>query len=146
MTLGEHPQRVEPRFLLPLDHFRQSEFDMGRFRDIGHLVGVNRFNLSGGAIMDDFDNDGLLDIVITSIDPGMSMAYFRNSGDGRFVESTIAAGIVDQLGGLYCVQADYNNDGLMDVYIPRGAWLDLPMRPSLLANNGDGTFSDVTPN
>ncbi|MBI3862803.1 MAG: CRTAC1 family protein [Planctomycetia bacterium] len=144
MTLGEHPDQVDPRFVLTLDHFRKSEFDIGRFRDVGHLVGVNRLNLSGGAIMDDFDNDGLLDIVITSIDPNMSMAVYRNSGDGRFDDATQAAGVAGQLGGLYCVQADYNNDGFLDVYIPRGAWLDLPMRPSLLENNGDGTFSDVT--
>src|SRR5207302_30588 len=54
------------------------------------------------------------------------------------------AGVGDQLGGLYCVQTDFNNDGFLDVYVPRGAWLDLAMRPTLLQNNGDGTFSDVT--
>lgn len=144
MTLGEHPQLVDRRFLLSLDHFRQCEFDIGRFRDIGHLVGVNRLNLSGGAIMDDFDNDGLLDIAVTSNDASMSMALYRNTGSGRFEECTAAAGVTEQLGGLYCVQADFNNDGFMDVYIPRGAWISLPIRPSLLQNNGDGTFSDVT--
>src|SRR5262249_44815374 len=34
--------------------------------------------------------------------------------------------------------------GHLDIFIPRGAWLRLPMRPSLLRNNGDGTFTDVT--
>jgi hypothetical protein len=42
------------------------------------------------------------------------------------------------------VQTDYNNDGNMDIWIPRGAWHKYPMRPSLLRNNGDGTFTDVT--
>ena len=32
----------------------------------------------------------------------------------------------------------------MDIFIPRGAWLAHPMRPTLLRNNGDGTFTDVT--
>ena len=48
MTLGEHPQKVDPRFLISLDHFLKSEFDIGKFRDIGQAVGVNRFNQAGG--------------------------------------------------------------------------------------------------
>ena len=32
-------------------------------------MGVDQFTQAGGAIMEDFDNDGLLDIVITSIGP-----------------------------------------------------------------------------
>jgi hypothetical protein len=144
MTLGEHPQKVDSRFLVSLDHFRESEFDIGRFRDVGHRVGVNRFNQAGGAIMDDFDNDGLLDIVVTAIDATESMALYRNRGNGRFVECADAAGVTDQLGGLNCVQIDFNNDGFVDIYIPRGAWLRMPIRPTLLQNNGDGSFADVT--
>ncbi len=144
MTLGEHPGQVDPRFLISLDRFRHSEFDIGRFRDIGHRVGVNRFNQAGGAIMDDFDNDGLLDIAVTSMDPTLSMAYYRNRGDGTFEDRSQQAGVTGQLGGLVCYQADYNNDGFLDVFIPRGAWLPVAVRPSLLRNNGDGTFADVT--
>lgn len=144
MTLGEHPGQVDPHYLLSLDHFRQCEFDIGRFRDIGYLVGVNRLNHAGGAIMEDFDNDGLLDIVATAMNPTASMAYYRNKGDGTFEDRTAAAGLGEQLGGLYCVQADYNNDGSMDIFIPRGAWLTTPIRPSLLRNIGNGTFTDVT--
>jgi hypothetical protein len=144
MTLDEHPGGVDPRFLIPLEPLQHSEQDIGRFRDIGHLVGVNRFNQSGGAIMDDFDNDGLLDIAVTSMDPAQSMALFRNRGDGRFSEVTAPAGIAGQLGGLYCVQTDFNNDGFLDIYIPRGAWIQAAIRPTLLRNEGDGTWSDVT--
>jgi hypothetical protein len=144
MTLGEHPEKVDPQFLIPLDRFRDSEFDIGQFRDVGHLVGVNRFNQSGGAIMEDFDNDGLLDLVVSSYDPTERLAVYWNRGNGVFEERGEAAGVAGQLGGLYCVQTDYNNDGYMDVYIPRGAWLPLPVRPSLLRNNGDRTFTDVT--
>jgi hypothetical protein len=38
---------------------------------------------------------------------------------------------------------NYNNDGRLDVFIMRGAW-ELPIRNSLLLNNGDGTCTDVT--
>jgi ASPIC and UnbV/FG-GAP-like repeat len=143
MTLGEYPDKVEPEYLVRLDRFLKSEFDIGKFRDVGHLVGVNRFNQSGGAIMEDFDGDGLLDLAVTSLDPTQPMCLYRNKGDGTFEERGEAAGVTGQLGGLYCVQTDYNNDGRMDIYIPRGAWLDYPVRPTLLRNDG-GTFVDVT--
>jgi hypothetical protein len=144
MTLGEHPHGVDPRYLLRFDRFCRSEFDIGRFRDVGHLAGVNRLNQAGGAILEDFDNDGLLDLVMTCWDATQPMAFYRNKGDGTFEECTEAAGLTNQLGGLSCVQGDYNNDGHMDIFIPRGAWLEHPVRPSLLRNNGDGTFTDVT--
>ncbi len=144
MTLGEHPAKVDPRFLIALDRYEHSEFDIGKFRDIGQQVGVNRFNQSGGAIMEDFDNDGLLDLVASSYDPAERLAIYWNAGNGTFAERGEAAGVTNQLGGLYCIQTDYNNDGRMDIFIPRGAWLPLPVRPSLLRNNGDRTFTDVT--
>jgi hypothetical protein len=144
MTLGQYPQQVEPRFRISLDRFERSEFDIGKFRDISDGVGLDRLNWAGGAIMEDFDNDGLLDLVVTSSDPTQPMAFYRNRGDGTFEDRTQAAGLTEQLGGLYCVQADYNNDGHMDIFVARGGWLNVPMRPSLLRNNGDGTFTDVT--
>lgn len=144
MTLGQHPDRADPRFVQNLDVFRKSEFDIGRFRDVGHLVGVNRYNRQGGGILDDFDNDGLLDIVTTVNAPSEPMSFFRNKGDGTFDDRTKEAGLSGQLAGLYCVQADFNNDGFLDVFIPRGAWLPHPVRPSLMRNNGNGTFTDVT--
>ena len=144
MTLGEHPAKVDPRYLISLDHFTHSEFDIGKFRDIGHLVGVNRFNQSGGAIMDDFDNDGLLDLAVTCNDLTQSMNYYHNKGDGTFEDRSKSARVTDQVGGLVCYQTDYNNDGHLDIFIARGAWLPHPVRPSLLRNDGDGGFTDVT--
>jgi FG-GAP-like repeat/ASPIC and UnbV len=144
MTLGEYPERADSRFRLDLDRFFHSEFDIGKFRDIGHLAGVNRFNQAGGAIMEDFDNDGLLDLAVTTFDLTKPMALYRNKGDGTFEDRSVAAGVTDQLGGLVCYQADYDNDGRMDIFIARGAWLKWPVRPTLLRNNGAGGFTDVT--
>ncbi len=145
MTLGEYPDRVDPRYRLDLDRFFHSEFDIGRFRDISHLVGLgDRINQSGGAIIDDFDNDGLLDIVTTCGDPTRAMAFYRNRGDSTFDDRAKDAGLTDQLGGLVCYQADYDNDGWLDLFIPRGAWHKSPVRPTLLHNRGDGRFVDVT--
>jgi FG-GAP-like repeat/ASPIC and UnbV len=144
MTLGEYPDRVDPRFRLELSSFFHSEFDIGKFRDVGHLAGVNRFNQAGGAIMEDFDNDGLLDIAVSSFDPTQPMSLYHNKGDATFEDRSEHAGVNKQLGGLVCYQTDYNNDGRMDIYIPRGAWLPLAIRPTLLRNDGASGFADVT--
>jgi hypothetical protein len=144
MTLGEHPDKVDPKYLVSLDRFAHSEFDIGHFRDIGHIVGVNRFNQSGGAIMDDFDSDGLLDLAVTCNDITQAMTFYHNTGKGTFEDRTEAAGVADQYGGLVCYQADYDNDGHLDIFIPRGAWVPHAVRPSLLRNNGHGGFVDVT--
>ena len=144
MTLGTYPERVEPRYRLDLKSFFHSQADIGKFRDVGHVLGINRLNQAGGGIMDDFDGDGLLDIVVTTMDPAGAMAIYRNKGDGTFEDRSEAAGVTNQFGGLVCYQTDYNNDGRLDVYVPRGAWLPHPVRPSLLRNDGSGHFTDVT--
>jgi len=142
-TLGEYPDKVPPDYLMTLDKFG-SDLDIGRFKDIAHQTGLDRFNQAGGVVMDEFHNNGLLDIVITSWDATEHMVLYRNKGDGTFEDRTEAAGLTNQYGGLNLVQTDYNNDGFLDIFIPRGAWHKRPMRPSLLRNNGDGTFTDVT--
>jgi hypothetical protein len=142
MTLGEYPGGVLPEYLLTFDRFG-AEADIGRFRDISDRTGVNRLNMAGGAIMDDFDNDGLLDIVTSTWDAGQGMALYHNKGDGTFEERTDAT-LRQQVAGFNIVQTDYNNDGLLDIFVSRGGWMRMPMRSSLLRNNGDGTFTDVT--
>ncbi|PYV18322.1 MAG: hypothetical protein DMG07_04180, partial [Acidobacteria bacterium] len=72
--------------------------------------------------------------------------YFHNNGDGSFSDRTREAGLIGITGGLNIVHADYDNDGYPDVLVLRGAWLgELGRHPnSLLRNNRDGTFEDVT--
>src|SRR5262249_25584577 len=106
MTLGEHPSKVPPKYLISIDRFTRPESDIGRFRDVGDRAGVNRFNQSGGAIMEDFDNDGLLDLAVTAIDPTEPLTLYRNLGNGRFEDRSQSAGVADQLGGLVCYQTD----------------------------------------
>ncbi len=142
MTLGKYPQGVSPGHLLSPEIFA-SEQDIGRFVDVAPALGLDVFQMAGGLIVDDFDNDGFLDVVTSSFDACASLRYFHNNGDGTFGDWTAKAGLSDQFGGLNIMQTDYNNDGLLDIFVMRGAW-ELPIRNSLLRNNGDGTFTDVT--
>jgi tetratricopeptide (TPR) repeat protein len=142
MTLGEYPNHVPHKYLIPPGVFESRE-DIGRFVDVAPSVGLDVYSQAGGVILEDFDNDGFLDIVTSSMDACEPLHYFHNNGDGTFSDRTAWAGLSKQLGGLNLIQADYNNDGCMDILVLRGAW-ELPMRKSLLRNNCDGTFTDVT--
>ncbi|MFL6213162.1 MAG: FG-GAP-like repeat-containing protein [Blastocatellia bacterium] len=142
MTLGKYPEAVPKAQLIPAAAFESRE-SIGRFRDVAMDVGINVVGQAGGMVADDFDNDGLLDVMMSGNDPCESLHYYHNNGDGSFSNVTARAGLSDQLGGLNCIQTDYNNDGLLDLFVMRGGW-DYPMRNSLLKNNGDGTFTDVT--
>jgi hypothetical protein len=145
MTLGEYPLAVPKQWLVPPDVFK-SDYDIKRFPDIAGNLGLDLQQLAGGVIIEDFDNDGYLDIMISGFGPGVQLRYFHNNADGTFTERTQEAGLTGETGGLNMIQADYNNDGWVDVLILRGAWFagqgHWPM--SLLRNNGDGTFTDVT--
>ena len=142
MTLGKYPAGVPAKYLIPPSVFASKE-DIGRFLDVAPAAGLNSFSGAGGAITDDFDNDGLLDVATSSYDQCEALHLFHNNGDGTFTDRGLEAGLVDQLGGLNIIQTDYNNDGCLDILVLRGGW-QAPMRPSLLRNNCDGTFTDVT--
>jgi hypothetical protein len=142
MVLGRYPGRVPPAYLFPPAAFVSTE-DGGRFRDVAPQAGLNVASTAGGVIVDDLAGNGRFDIVTSNFDSCGVMHYFRNNGDGTFTERTSAAGLDGQLGGLNIVQTDYNNDGCKDILVLRGGW-ELPQRKSLLRNNCDGTFTDVT--
>ena len=145
MTLGQYPDQVPERWLIPPETFK-SDFDIGRFPDIATERGIAEFGHAGGVILEDFDNDGHLDLMISHMGVRDQLEYFHNDGDGKFTRMTEQAGLKGIVGGLNLVQVDYDNDGCIDVFVPRGAWLhDHGQFPrSLLRNNCDGTFTDVT--
>jgi VCBS repeat protein/ASPIC/UnbV protein len=145
MTLGSYPGGVREPFLIPPDVFA-SEHPLPRFDNVAKEAGVDVFGLAGGAIMEDFDGDGRLDLMISHMGFADQTRLFHNRGDGTFEDRTQRAGIVGEVGGLNMVSTDYNNDGRADVLILRGGWMgsegSFPL--SLLRNDGDGRFSDVT--
>jgi hypothetical protein len=145
MTLGEYPQGVPQEHRLPLEVFDSGE-PFPRFENVAPSAGIHDLDLFGGVVIDDFDGDEHLDIVVTTFDLAAESRYYRGDGAGGFVLRTSEAGLDGLWGGLNLVQADYDNDGDLDLYVLRGAWLYAAGRHpnSLLRNDGHGTFTDVT--
>ena len=149
MTLGEHPAGVPAQWLIPPDAFK-SEAAFPRLFDHASKMGLEDEGLTGGCVIEDFDNDGFLDVMASShgLTPDRDqLRFFHNNGDGTFTDRTREAGLAGLVGGLNLVQADFNNDGFVDVVVLRGGSLSGKLRAqpsSLLRNNGDGTFTDVT--
>jgi len=103
--------------------------------------------MGGGVAFFDFNNDGLLDLYFVnggetphakSPSP-VRNALYKNLGNGRFEEVAQKAG-VDRVSsyGMGAAAADYDNDGLQDLFVT-----GYPTS-TLFHNNGDGTFTDVT--
>ena len=145
MTLGQYPNGVPKKFRIPESHFVNSE-KITQFKDIAMELGVAVNLKSGGTCVDDFNGDGYLDIIASSWGFNDQIRYFENDRQGGFIDKTKDAGLEDVTGGLNLRHADYNNDGNLDFIILRGAWLSVygSIPNSLMRNNGDGTFTDVT--
>ena len=95
----------------------------------------------------DYNGDGKIDILFLNgaplpgsptTTPPPRNALYRNDGDWKFTDVTLAAGLGDTNYHLGVCVGDYNNDGYPDIYLNN-------FGPNILyRNNGDGTFSDVT--
>ena len=147
MTIGEYPEGVPAAFLFPPSLFT-SEYAITKFENISSNLGVDVNDLAGGIILDDFNNDGWTDIIASSWGMFGQVRIFINDTKGGFQEKTDGSGLKGLVGGLNLIQADYNNDGFLDFYVIRGAWRGLEwmgqLPNSLIKNNGDGTYTDVS--
>lgn len=143
MTLGQWPAGIPAKYLIPEKTF-QAKGDI-RFNDIAIPLKLDTRGLSGGVCMEDFDGDSNLDLFVTSYGLRDQCRFYRNNGDGTFSDRTKEANLIGILSGLSANHADYDNDGDRDILVLRGGWLLGGTHPnSLLRNNGDGTFTDVT--
>jgi hypothetical protein len=148
MTVGHWPDGISAEQRIPLSAF-SSDDTAPRFRDVAQVVGLAERGLMGGACLDDFDGDGMLDIVISQSSLDEPMAYYHNAGDGQFVNRTTEAGLAGFTGGANLMHADTDNDGDLDILVLRGnrrASAEAPDSISLLLNDSHGVFRDVTEN
>ncbi len=138
------------------------------FTDVTARAGVAGTGYGMGVAVGDYDNDGRPDLYVANVNGN---ELFHNNGDGTFTDVTARAGVS---GGLlrgrkmWSISAgwfDYNNDGLLDLFVSNYCWWDpahepscmglngrgychpnsfAPLSNTLYRNNGDGTFTDVS--
>ena len=128
------------------------------FRDVAVSAGLDFTHVSGasdqkflpeilgsGGLFFDFDDDGWLDIFLVDggsfADPTVAQRarhrLFRNRGNGTFEDVTAASGIRHREYGMGACAGDYDNDGLIDLYVTN-------VGPNVLyRNTGHGRFSEV---
>jgi hypothetical protein len=105
--------------------------------------------MGGGVAFFDFDNDGAPDLLFANSTywpwdtnavgkPKPTMALYRNSGKGRFTDVTRGSGLDISFYGMGVAVGDYDNDGLVDVFITGVG------ENHLFHNLGGGKFEDVT--
>jgi hypothetical protein len=132
----------------------------GTFEEVGlnaevAVDGDGRTYAGMGIDFQDYNNDGLPDLVITDL-ANQKYALYKNNGDGSFTYDTYMSGI----GGMTLLHSgwgihflDYDNDGLKDLLINQGHDLDtiqlnFPQlrykEPMLLARNTGKGFVDVS--
>ncbi|MGH7902267.1 MAG: FG-GAP repeat domain-containing protein, partial [Thermodesulfobacteriota bacterium] len=109
----------------------------GTFMEVTGVSGIASTS-SNSAIWFDFNNDGFPDLFLAK---STSNQFYLNNRDNTFTDITDVAGlkgVSNSISGA-CCSADFNNDGLVDLYVS-----NVGERNALYRNNGDGTFSDVT--
>jgi len=116
MTTGGYPQQVPPQYLLKVEN-DDSLHTIKPFVDVAANVGLNYKCQAGGNIVDDFNNDGYPDIVLSSWSLEEPMKFYGNNGNGTFTDRSDSSGLGYLTGGLNMMQTDYNNDGWDDLFV-----------------------------
>lgn len=146
MAAGRYPDGVPKRWLIPPEALRGAPFK--RFTDAAPRLGVDVLGHAGGSIMEDFDGDGKLDLMLSSNKLDEPLRYFHNDGAGGFVDWTAKAGLAGIGGGVMIAQGDYDHDGFPDVIVrvanEEDGERDRNQGLILLHNEGGVSFKDVT--
>ena len=115
------------------------------FTDITGISGLPTSNITTyGASWGDYNNDGNLDVFLSSRDPSHTNPnrLYRNNGNNTFTDVSNLTGIGENSVLSFCSAFfDYNNDGFQDIYISNDR---VNYHNILYRNNGDNTFTDVS--
>ncbi len=112
------------------------------FNDVTEASGIGDPRRTVGVAWFDYDRDGDLDVHVSNQN-GDEDAFFRNEGNGTFVDVAPALGMNHpgrgaEYGSVAAAVTDYDSDGDLDLFVATYG-------PDILwSNNGDGTFTDVT--
>jgi hypothetical protein len=116
----------------------------GTFTDISRDSGIAEHVSWGmGMVCGDYDKDGDTDIYVAN--DGAGNFLFENDGTGKFEEIGLTSGVAydihgDGQGSMGADCGDYDNDGLLDLYVTSYQG----QLATLYKNLGDNTFDDVT--
>jgi enediyne biosynthesis protein E4 len=141
----------------------------GTFTDVTEKAGLAGAGYGSGVAIGDYDNDGWPDVFLANVTGNQ---LFHNNGDGTFTDVTAKAGVAGaKLNGKKMWSAgagwfDYNNDGLLDLFVVNYCVWEVNKDPycrvkegvraychpknyaslhnTIYRNNGDGTFTDVS--
>jgi enediyne biosynthesis protein E4 len=133
------------------------------FTDVTAGAGVGLDAYGMGAAVGDYDNDGDLDLFVTTFGPD---TLYRNDGNGTFTDVTKEAAVSDPLWSTSATFFDYDRDGDLDLFVanyldftiagnksctdPLGApdycgpRVYRPVPDRLYRNEGNGRFTNVT--
>ncbi len=120
-------------------HFRN---DL-KFDEKFNIFTYRNFYNGGGVALGDVNNDGLIDIYLTS-NQGENKLYL-NEGDFKFRDITSEAGVAGtRAWSTGVAMADVNGDGWLDIYVCNSGDIKGDNKQNeLFINNGDGTFSEM---
>jgi hypothetical protein len=113
------------------------------FEELSDASGVADSGLGKGVAWADVDNDGYVDLYVSN--KGGANKLYLNQGKGQFIDITEQAGRgIDYTGfSMGSVFGDYDNDGLVDLYLATGGRYEIEAN-RLFKNLGNGKFVDVT--
>lgn len=108
------------------------------FAEVSGPAGLPNMGINSAAWAD-YNNDGYLDLVLSSIEAGKPPLLFKNSPEFEFTDVSGDAGLTEEGSvSMNVTWADYDRDGFVDLFqAGRG-------KSFLYRNNGDGTFRNAT--
>jgi hypothetical protein len=147
-TQAEAPAPTQaPRYSGPIEFVDITAQTGVRFKHNSGAFGKKYMpeTVGSGCAFLDYDNDGWQDILLVNSmnwpehkGAKTFSALYHNNKNGTFTDVTKEAGLAVEMYGIGCAVADYDNDGLIDIYITcLGA-------NHLFRNLGGGRFTDVT--
>ncbi len=119
---------AHPRYIGFSDRSMLLNNTENNFSDVRAQAGIKFEETHSNPLWGDFNNDGLLDLFITSIYPDRRTYLYQNMGNGLFEDVTWLSG-ARVFNGWGAAAADYNLDGRLDLVIGSGDG------PSMLQNN-----------
>ncbi len=111
-----------------------------QFTDVTDRAGITLGTYGMGTAVGDYDNDGDLDLFVTSF--GADTLY-RNNGDGTFADVTKAAGVSDALWSTSAAFLDFDRDSDLDLFVAN--YLDFTIADNKICHDPVGARDYCSP-